>query len=67
MLDVILPEFKWDGTDMYNQRLANGVYLYHVVTNLNGKTLINTNRKVIIQTNISIRGMVNVPYEIINV
>jgi Peptidase family C25/CARDB len=34
-----ITEFKWDGTDMYNQRLANGVYLYHVVTNLNGKTL----------------------------
>ena len=24
---------------MYGQRLANGVYLYHVVTNLNGKSL----------------------------
>ncbi|HEY2649492.1 MAG TPA: C25 family cysteine peptidase [Puia sp.] len=34
-----ITEFKWDGTDMYNQRLAIGVYLYHVVTNLNGKTL----------------------------
>ena len=34
-----ITEFKWDGTDMYHQRLANGVYLYHVVTNLNGKSL----------------------------
>jgi hypothetical protein len=34
-----ITEFKWDGTDMYHQRLANGVYLYHVVTNLNGKAL----------------------------
>jgi Peptidase family C25 len=34
-----ITEFKWDGTDMYNQRLAIGVYLYHVVTNLNGKSL----------------------------
>jgi Peptidase family C25 len=34
-----ITEFKWNGTDMYGQRLANGVYLYHVVTNLNGKTL----------------------------
>src|SRR5450432_601763 len=34
-----ITEYKWDGTDMYNQRLANGVYLYHVVTNLNGKSL----------------------------
>ena len=34
-----ITEFKWDGTDMYHARLANGVYLYHVVTNLNGKSL----------------------------
>jgi flagellar hook assembly protein FlgD len=34
-----ITEFKWDGTDMYHQRLAIGVYLYHVVTNLNGKGL----------------------------
>jgi Peptidase family C25 len=34
-----ITEYKWNGTDMYGQRLANGVYLYHVVTNLNGKQL----------------------------
>ena len=34
-----ITEFAWNGTDMYGQRLANGVYLYHVVTNLNGKSL----------------------------
>jgi hypothetical protein len=34
-----ITEFKWNGTDMYGARLANGVYLYHVVTNLNGKSL----------------------------
>ena len=34
-----ITEYKWNGTDMYNQRLAIGVYLYHVVTNLNGKSL----------------------------
>ncbi len=34
-----ITEFKWDGTDMYHMRLANGVYLYHVVTNLNGQSL----------------------------
>ena len=34
-----ITEYKWNGTDMYGQRLANGVYLYHVVTNLNGKSL----------------------------
>jgi len=32
-----ITEFKWNGTDAYGQRLANGVYLYHVVTNLTGR------------------------------
>lgn len=30
---------KWDGTDQYGQKLASGVYLCRVVTNLNGKSL----------------------------
>ena len=34
-----VTEYKWNGTDMYGNRLANGVYLYHVVTNLNGQSL----------------------------
>jgi hypothetical protein len=34
-----ITEFKWDGTDMYGQKLANGVYLYRVISNLNGKSL----------------------------
>ena len=34
-----ITEFKWDGTDSYGQKLANGVYLYRVLTNLNGKAL----------------------------
>jgi hypothetical protein len=34
-----ISQFKWNGTDMYGNRLANGVYLYHVVTNLNGQSL----------------------------
>lgn len=34
-----ITEFKWDGTDQFGQKLANGVYLYRVVTNLNGKML----------------------------
>jgi hypothetical protein len=34
-----ITEFKWDGTDQYGQKLANGVYLYRVVTNQNGKSL----------------------------
>lgn len=34
-----ITEFKWDGTDQYGQRLANGVYLYRVVTTMNGKPM----------------------------
>ncbi len=34
-----ITDYKWDGTDMYGQKLANGVYLYRVITNLNGKSL----------------------------
>ncbi len=34
-----ITEFKWNGTDQYGQKLANGIYLYRVVTNLNGKSL----------------------------
>lgn len=34
-----ITDFKWDGTDQYGQKLANGVYLYRVVTNLNGQSL----------------------------
>lgn len=34
-----ITEFKWDGTDQFGQKLANGVYLYRVLTNLNGKSL----------------------------
>lgn len=34
-----ITEFKWDGTDQYGQRLGNGVYLYRVVTTLNGKQM----------------------------
>lgn len=31
-----ITEFKWDGTDQFGQRLANGVYLYRVISTLNG-------------------------------
>lgn len=34
-----ITEYKWDGTDMYGQKLANGVYLYRVITNLEGNKL----------------------------
>jgi hypothetical protein len=34
-----ITEYKWDGTDQFGQRLANGVYLYRVITMLNGKKM----------------------------
>ncbi len=34
-----ITEYKWDGTDQYGSKLANGIYLYRVLTNLNGATL----------------------------
>lgn len=34
-----VTEFKWDGTDTYGEKLANGVYLYRVVSSLDGKKL----------------------------
>jgi hypothetical protein len=34
-----ITEFKWDGTDQYGQKLGNGVYLYRVITSLNGKRM----------------------------
>ncbi|RYF97315.1 MAG: hypothetical protein EOO00_00475, partial [Chitinophagaceae bacterium] len=34
-----ITEYKWDGTDQYGQKVANGVYLYRVITNQHGKAL----------------------------
>lgn len=34
-----ITSFKWDGTDMYGGKLGNGVYLYRVVTKLNGNEI----------------------------
>ncbi len=34
-----ITDFKWDGTDQYGNKLANGIYLYRVITNHNGKGL----------------------------
>ena len=34
-----ITAFKWDGTDQYGDKLANGVYLYRVITKLNGQTM----------------------------
>lgn len=32
-----ITEYKWDGRDQFGQLLGNGVYLYRVVTSLNGQ------------------------------
>lgn len=34
-----ITDYKWDGTDLFGQKLANGVYLYRVVTSLDGKKM----------------------------
>jgi hypothetical protein len=34
-----ITDYKWDGTDQFGQKLGNGVYLYRVVSSMNGKTL----------------------------
>jgi hypothetical protein len=34
-----ITEYKWDGRDQYGQLLGNGVYLYRVVTMLDGNSL----------------------------
>ena len=34
-----LTDFKWNGDDQFGQPLANGVYLYRLVTNLNGEKI----------------------------
>ncbi len=34
-----ITDFKWNGTDQFGQRLANGVYLYRFVSSLNGSRM----------------------------
>jgi hypothetical protein len=34
-----ISEYKWDGKDQYGQLLGNGVYLYRVVTTINGENV----------------------------
>jgi hypothetical protein len=34
-----ITDYKWDGTDMFGQKLANGVYLYRVISSLDGKKM----------------------------
>ncbi|HPI54403.1 MAG TPA: T9SS type A sorting domain-containing protein, partial [Chitinophagaceae bacterium] len=34
-----ITEFKWKGDDQFGQLLGNGVYLYRVISNLNGQKM----------------------------
>lgn len=34
-----ITQFAWDGTDMYNDKLANGVYFFKVIARLNSETI----------------------------
>ncbi len=34
-----ITEYKWDGRDQYGQPVGNGVYLYRVMANINGKQI----------------------------
>jgi hypothetical protein len=34
-----ITQYAWDGTDQYGDRLANGVYLYRILTHLDGKSI----------------------------
>ena len=34
-----VTEFAWDGTDMYGDKLANGVYFYRVIAKLGGGSI----------------------------
>lgn len=34
-----ITQYKWDGKDQYGQLLGNGVYLYRVITHINGEKL----------------------------
>ena len=34
-----ITEFAWDGTDQFGDPLANGLYVYRVVTRLNGESI----------------------------
>lgn len=38
-----ITEYKWDGKDQYGQLLGNGVYLYRVITSINGEDVEHRN------------------------
>lgn len=34
-----ITQYGWDGKDQYGDQLANGIYLYRIITNINGKEI----------------------------
>jgi len=34
-----ITEYAWDGTDQFGSKLANGVYLYRVITSINNQAI----------------------------
>jgi flagellar hook assembly protein FlgD len=34
-----ITEYKWDGKDQFGQPLANGIYLYRIISNNKGKSM----------------------------
>lgn len=38
-----ITEYKWDGKDQYGQMLGNGVYLYRVITSIDGNSIDHRN------------------------
>ncbi len=39
-----ITEYAWDGKDEYGDQLANGVYLYRIITNINGEKIEKSDR-----------------------
>ncbi len=40
-----ITSYKWDGRDQFGQELANGVYLYRVIAEINGRSIEKFNRE----------------------
>jgi Peptidase family C25 len=40
-----ITTYKWDGRDQYGQQLANGVYLYRVIAEINGTPIEKLNKE----------------------